>query len=180
MEEVRSERYPELKVIGEVEDMESLRRGDPSLYRAVQDVIAALHNDMLPMQVQHALVGAMSASTKRDVVAQIAGLDASILMTFKQQLQLVDAVLRRVVTPDGSKSSTADEMDVSVKDALNMSLRVTQVLVRDLPKIYKLEQIQKQERALHMLLDRHMSREHQDKYLELLEQIEKELADEGA
>lgn len=173
--EVSSPKYPSLRMPEEINDMATLRTGDPGMYRAVQDVIAGLKEDMIPAEVQHSILAAMTPGMQRELVARISGLDASVLMTFKQQLQLIDTVLRRVLNPDGTKNSAGAELDVSVKEAMNMSLKVTQVLTRDLPKIYTLERVQKQERALLLFMERHMDRKQQEKYLELLQDIEKEL-----
>lgn len=145
---------------------------DPGLRVAVEDVIGALRQDMLSYAVQEKIVEAMSPTTRRDIVAKIAGLEASVLMTFKQQIQLVDTVLRRIVNTDGTKTINADDYEIPLKDALNLSLKVTQVMVRDLPKIYTLDRIQKQEEALRRVMESHMTREQQEAVLYELERIE--------
>jgi hypothetical protein len=145
---------------------------DPGLRSSVEDVIGALRQDMLSYQVQERIIEAMSPTTRRDMVAKIAGLEASVLMTFKQQIQLVDTVLRRIVNSDGTVTPNADDYDIPLKDALNLSLKVTQVMVRDLPKIYTIDRIQKQEEALRRVMESHMTREQQEAVLLELERIE--------
>lgn len=142
------------------------------LSQPVKEVIGALKQDLLPMQVQMQIVNAMSPAARREMVAKIAGLEASVLMTFRQQITLVDTVLRRIVNDDGTVTSTAEDYDIPLKDALNLSLKVTQVMVRDLPKIYSLDRIQKQEEALRRVMESHLTREQQESLLEELEKIE--------
>ena len=141
----------------------------------VNEVIGALKQDLLPLHVQMKLVNAMSPAARRDMVAKIAGLEASVLMTFRQQIQLVDTVLRRIVNEDGTVTPNADDYDIPLKDALNLSLKVTQVMVRDLPKIYSLDRIQKQEEALRRVMEAHLDREQQETLLLELEKIEQGL-----
>lgn len=145
---------------------------DPSLHRAVQDVIGALRQDLLSSDIQRSIIDAMSPSARREMVAKIAGLEASVLMTFKQQIQLVDTVLRRIVNPDGTVTATAEDYDIPLKDAMNLSLKVTQVMVRDLPKIYTIDRIQKQEEALRRVMETHLTRPQQEALLAELERIE--------
>lgn len=170
--EGRREFLPEginpLRVLGE----STLLDRDPSLAGAVEDVIGALKQDLLPEDVQLALISAMSPSARRDMVSKIAGLDASVLMTFKQQINLVDTVLRRIVNDDGTVTANSEDYDIPLKDALNLSLKVTQVMVRDLPKIYTLDRVQKQEEALRRVMERCLTREQQEQVLLELERIE--------
>lgn len=143
-----------------------------SLTAPVRDVIGALKQDLLPMEVQMQIVNAMSPAARREMVAKIAGLEASVLMTFRQQITLVDTVLRRIVNDDGTVTATAEDYDIPLKDALNLSLKVTQVMVRDLPKIYSLDRVQRQEEALRRVMESHLTRDQQEALLEELEKIE--------
>jgi hypothetical protein len=145
---------------------------DPELASAVQEVIGALRQDMLPPATQLQIIEAMSPAARRDMVHKIAGLDASVLMTFKQQIQLVDTVLRRMFNHDGSLTASAEDMGIPPKDALALSLRVTQVMTKDLPKIYSVDRIQKQERALQQVMETMLTREQQEALLLELERIE--------
>lgn len=139
---------------------------------SVREVIGALKQDLLPLDVQMQIVNSMSPAARREMVAKIAGLEASVLMTFRQQITLVDTVLRRIVNDDGTVTATAEDYDIPLKDALNLSLKVTQVMVRDLPKIYSLDRIQKQEEALRRVMETHLNREQQEALLLELERIE--------
>lgn len=145
------------------------------LSEPVREVIGALKQDLLPVEVQLQIVNAMSPAARREMVAKIAGLEASVLMTFRQQITLVDTVLRRIVNDDGTVTATAEDYDLPLKDALNLSLKVTQVMVRDLPKIYSLDRIQKQEEALRRVMETCLDRDQQERLLEELEKIEQGL-----
>lgn len=176
--EVQSDRYPKITPPVEVTTLDSLRKADRGLYDSVSDTMAALRNDMLSPEIEMELFEAMGPNSQRTVVSRIAGLDASVLMTFKQMLNFVQTVLRQIIKPDGTKNTEAGNIDLSVKDAMAMAIRVTQVMTKDMPKIYTVERIQKQERALQMFMERHLTREQQSLYLKYLQQIEKELEDE--
>lgn len=169
--------YPSVKIQDEPKNLADLERMDAGLAKCLNDVIGALRMDIVPAEIQMAIVQAMSPATRRELVAQIAGLDASVLMTFKQQLQLVDVVLRRLVNEDGTPSVNIDKMGMSVKDALNMSLKVTQVMTRDLPKIYTIERVQRLEKALTTVMGSHMTKTQQN---EVLAELERLTAEEAA
>lgn len=178
MIEFNSERYPTLPTPVEVTNIESLRLADPTVYDALQIILANLRNDMLPDQVQLEIVNAMTPNTRRAVVQQIAGLDASVLMTFKQQIALVDNVLRRVVSPEGIALESGKSLDISVKDAMNMSLKVVGMLTKDLPKVYNIARVQRLEQALLSVVET-LPKVDQDRVLMALERAELESAKEG-
>lgn len=169
--ERHSSRFPTLPTPVEVSDLESLRTGDPALHRNVLEMITAIENDMLPPDVQMMMVQAMSPAVRREVVMKIAGLEASVLMTFKDQIHLVDTVLRNVVSKEGKLITGADTYGVTVKEAMNMSLKLSTTMVRDLPKIYSIERVQRAERALFEVVEKHLTREQQAKVLEELEKL---------
>lgn len=178
MTEVNSTRYPTLPTPVEVTNIESLRLADPAVFDALQIILANLRNDMLPDQVQLEIVEAMSPNTRRAVVQQIAGLDASVLMTFKQQISLVDNVLRRIVTPEGIPLESGKSLDISIKDAMNMSLKVVGMLTKDLPKVYNIARVQRLEQALLSVVET-LPKVDQDRVLMELERAELEAAKEG-
>ena len=72
----------------------------PQTSPSVENVIAMLKQDMLPLSTQEAILNAMSPTARRALVHKISGLDASVLETFKKQIQLVDNTLRRIVNDD--------------------------------------------------------------------------------
>ena len=165
MREVHSSKYPSLTKPVAVNDIASLRLGDPGLYEVWETMIGALRNEMLPVEAQVQLVEAMPPSTQREVVNKIAGFDSSILMTLKHQLHLVDSVLRRVIGEDGSSKPVEDHIDISPKEAINMSIRLTQVITRDLPKMYKVERVQNLEAALFEVVETLLTKDQQDAVL---------------
>lgn len=146
-----------------------LKKSDPALHRSFEDVVGALREDMLPTDHQHRLFSAMSPGVQREVVARVSGLDASILLTFKKQLELIDGILRRTFDEDGSVKGDEEDLGLAPKDALNMSLRVNQMMIRELPKIYNMDRIKRTEEAILSVMSKHMSRDQQNELLQALD-----------
>lgn len=145
---------------------------DPTLRRHVEAILAYLRQDMIPFETQLQIVNSMTPSARREIVSKVAGLEASLLMTVKQQVKLVDSVLRRIVNDDGSLRVDAENYEIPLKDAMNLALKVTQVITREMPKVYTLDRVQRQEEALRRVMEKHMTREQQEALLEELEKIE--------
>jgi hypothetical protein len=175
MNEVHSELYPSLAKPIPVNDVESLRLGDPGLFKLWDELVSALSLGLLPVEAQVKLVEAMPSSTQREVVNKIAGFDSSVLMTLKHQLHLVDSVLRRVIDDDGKVKTLDERIDISPKEAINMSIKLTQVITRDLPKMYKVERVQNLEAALFEVVETLLTKDQQDAVLLKLQ--EKNLED---
>lgn len=169
--ERHSERYPTLEVPPEITDIESLRLGDPSLYQTYQVMLGAVTTSLLPIEAMLKLVEAMPATVQRDLVNRIAGMESSVLMTLKHQLHLVDSVLRRVIGEDGRVITSDERIDISPKEAMNMSIKLTQVLTRDLPKMYKVERVQRLEEALFKVVETKLTKEQQDEVMLLLHEL---------
>lgn len=142
--------------------------------KAYEDVLTMVREDMLSEAKQKALVDAMSTNIQRELVQTYSSLDASVVVTFKKQLGLVDTVLRRIVNEDGSSKPSSEDYDISLKDALNLSLRVTQIMVKDLPKVYNIARVQKMEEALRRTMEETMTSEQQRQFLVRLEEVEAE------
>lgn len=171
------DKYPVMASPIPVTNMATLRYADPGMYAGIQELMVQLKHDMLPECIQLEIVEAMSPSTKRALVQQMAGLDASVLVTFKAQLKLIDAVCQRVINPDGTARKDHG-LDISVKDALNMSMKVIGMLVKDLPKVLTLSKVQRLEDAL-LEVVHSLPKDKQDEVLLLLEESEKKAAREG-
>lgn len=169
--ERHSDRYPTLEVPPEITDIESLRLGDPSLYQTYQVMLGAVTTSLLPIEAMLKLVEAMPATVQRDLVNRIAGMESSVLMTLKHQLHLVDSVLRRVIGEDGRVMTSDERIDISPKEAMNMSIKLTQVLTRDLPKMYKVERVQRLEEALFKVVETKLTKEQQDEVMLLLHEL---------
>lgn len=171
--------YPSIVDPGPVSSIESLRTADPEVYEALQTVMAYLRNDLLPEQAQLELIEAMSPSTRRQLVAQFAGLDASVVMIFKEQVALISNVTRRIVNPDGTMVPGGEgTMGISVKDAMNMSLKVVGMMTKDLPKVLTLGRVQRQEQALLQAAET-LPKDLQEVFLLNLERLEMEAAKNG-
>lgn len=98
-------------------------------------------------------------------------MDASFLTSLTKQVQLVDAVLNNLIEPDGRLKPSAVDLDISLKDALTLSTRVTQMLLRDLPRLYTVDRLQRMERALGDVMDEYFSEEQQQKVLIRLQEL---------
>lgn len=142
--------------------------------QTVEAIIGLIRQDMVSSEDQERILNAMTPNAQRALVAKIAGLDASIVMTIKKQIHLVDTVLRRIVSEDGTILHSAEDYDISLKDALNLSHKVSQMILRDLPKVYGIERIQKQEEALRRVMEKHLTRDQQEAMLMELERVENE------
>lgn len=160
-----------------VTNMASLKYADPALHAAIELLMVNLKLDMLPDSIQEDIVDSMSPTTKRSLVQRIAGLDASVLVTFKAQLALIDAVTRRVVTPEGVPIN-GHGLDIGVKDAMNMSLKVIGILVKDMPKVINLARVQRLEDSLLKVVET-LPKKAQDEVLRLLEEEETKAAREA-
>lgn len=169
--------YPPMASPIPVTSMGTLKYADPVMYAGIMELMVQLKHDMLPECIQMEIIEAMSPSTKRALVAQMAGLDASVVVTFKAQLKLIDAVCQRVINPDGTARKDHG-LDISVKDALNMSMKVVGMLVKDLPKVLTLAKVQRLEEALLEVVHT-LPKDKQDEVLLLLEELEKKAAKEG-
>lgn len=166
---MKEQRIPEdaAAVLPTVEGESHFRERDPELMEMVEDLMGALRQDMIPNTVQEALFDAMNPAVRRQLVARESGLDASVLSTFKDQLTLVDAVLRRTFNEDGTVKGGEDaNLAMSPKDILNMSLRVSQMMIKDLPKVYSMNRIQMMEQAIGEVVKDHMTREQQSAFID--------------
>lgn len=171
--------YPSMVDPGEVTDVDSLRIADPEVYEALQVVMAYLRNDLMPEGAQNELFEAMTPSTRRQIVSKYAGLDASVLMIFKEQLALINNVTRKVVTPDGQPVADGERsLGITIKDAMNMSLKIVGMMTKDLPKVITLARVQRQEQAL-LAAAETLPTKQQDEFLRILEQLELEAAKNG-
>lgn len=146
-------------------------RREPEIHSALSAVLQALRADLVPSEMQEELFRHMNSAVQRSIISEVSGLDASILVTFKQQLHLVDAILRRTFHSDGTLKFNAED-DVSTmepKDVLNLSLKVSQMMVKELPKVYNMDRIQRMETALYEVMSKHLTREQQQAFLEELD-----------
>jgi hypothetical protein len=136
----------------------------------IDDIIGALRQDMIPSKVQETLFNALNPAVRRQIVAKHSGLDASVLSTFKDQLTLVDAILRRTFSEDGTVKDAGD-LAMAPKDILAQSLKVSQMMIRDLPKVYSMDRIQRQEAAISEVVQSHMTREQQEVFIDALDKL---------
>lgn len=117
------------------------------------------------------ILNAIPREIMRRKIYQYAGLDASFLMTLTQQVRLVDSVVNQLVHTDGTLKPVSADVDISLKDALNLSTKVTQMMLRDLPKIYNLERVAKMEQAIGDVMEKYLTPGQQDEVLRRLEEL---------
>ena len=60
-------------------------------------ILQEIKSDKYTFEEQLSIVEAMHPSVRREIVQNIAGLDASLLMTFKEQIYIVDSLLRSIL-----------------------------------------------------------------------------------
>lgn len=169
---MKEQRIPDdaAAVLPTVEGDAYLKERDPELMSMVEDVVGALKQDMIPTDLQEKLFYAMNPAARRQLIAKNSGLDASVLGTFKDQLTLVDSVLRRTFNEDGTvKGGEEANLAMSPKDILNMSLKVSQMMIKDLPKVYSMNRIQMQEQAIGEVIENLMTREQQEAFIDALD-----------
>lgn len=142
----------------------------PGIAKAFDTVLGALKQDLVPGPVQEALFSALNPAVRRAMIAKEAGVDATILTTIKDQLRMVDAVLRRTFNEDGSIKTVGEEgVGMNPRDVLNLSLKVSQMMIRDLPKIYNVDRYQRTEAAVLATIQKHLNRDQQQTFITELE-----------
>lgn len=121
-------------------------------------------------QIQRMLDNA-PRETLRRVVQKMVGMDESFLMSLIKQVKLVDTVLNQLVTSDGRLKAETAEVGISLKDAMNLSIKVTSMLLKDLPKLYTVDRIQRLERAIGDVMEGHLTKEQQEAVLLRLQEL---------
>lgn len=138
---------------------------------AIAVVIARLENgDVLYNDIM-ALLKAIPRDIMRRLVYEYAGMGSSLLMTLNKQVQLVDTVLSQLVASDGTLKPRPEGISIDLKDAMNLSIKCSQLILRDLPKVYNIERIQKLEMAMGEVMEKHLSAEQQAEVLKRLEEL---------
>lgn len=160
---------PELESVKpDVDGVEAL---PAELRTAYNEVAYALSAGIIPPKLATVLLESLPPETLREIIHKTAGLNASLLHTLQRQVYLVDAVLNQMLYPDGRLRPTVPEhVDISVKDALGLSIKMTQIVTRDIPKLIDSERILRLERALGDVME-DMPREYQTKILDRLSEI---------
>lgn len=137
----------------------------------VDEICSMMQLGMLDYSDILKIVEALPAEHLRELVRKVAGTDESFLLTFKKQVALVDAVISQLVDQNGNLKPRANELDISLKDALTMSNRTSEMMVKHLPKLYTVDRIQRLERAIGDVMEQHMTVEQQQHVLERLQEL---------
>ncbi len=175
MSEVSSDKYPPMASPQQVTDIASLQEADPEVYDAIQLLRSHISDELLTEEIQKEIFNCMSPSVRRMIVQDAAGLDASVVVTFKEQLRLVELVCSKVISPDGLPLQTGHKLGITVKDAMNMSMKIVGMMVKDLPKVITLARVQRKENVLTEVINS-LPPAAQEKALALLEKLEMEAA----
>lgn len=155
---------PEFKAITTLDE---LRRGDPTMYHMWDEIRSAIENGMLPDAALLRLIEAMPQATQRDMVHRVAGMDASLLLSFKNTMRLIEKTLEEVLASDEYSRKSG----ITAKEAMNMQIRLSTTMARDMPKFIKLESVQRQERALTHVMETLLTKEQQKAVLDELDRI---------
>lgn len=148
-----------------------LTADSPALQNAIDTVITHARAGLIPEPTLQTLLDQLPTETLRSVVERVAGTDESLLMTFTKQVRLVDAVLNNIVYPDGRPRESAAEYGIKLKDAIAMALRISQIMVRDLPKLHNMSRLQRMEQALGDIMESELSPAQRDKVLARIKEL---------
>lgn len=144
---------------------------DPTLSASVSEVINALRAGILPPAAISGLLKSLPDTSRRDFLTKHTGLNSSVLDTVQTQVTLIDRILKNTFNDDGTISDRADAIGMEPKDVLNACLKVSQIMSKDLPKIYTMKRITEMEQALFKVIDKHMTPEQRDEFIDELEKV---------
>lgn len=136
-----------------------------------QEVIKLISTQRISNSQIQQIIEAIPTETLRELVRKVAGTDESFLMTFKKQVALVDAVINQLVDKQGNLKPRAEEVEITLKDALTLSTKVSEMMVRHLPKLYTVDRIQRLERAIGDVMEEFMTAEQQQAVLLRLHEL---------
>lgn len=169
-----SDIYPELANPQAISDIASLRECSPEIYDAIQVLQQYMRDGMLNEEIQLEIFNTMSPEVRRGIVMEAAGLEASVVVTFKEQLKMVEKVCSQVISPEGLPLQEGiKKLGLTVKDAMNMSLKIVGMMTKDLPKVITLARVQRKERVLTEAIES-LPQHARDTALALLEKLELE------
>lgn len=142
----------------------------------IDELCTEMREGMLEPSQYQMIVESLPNEMLRELVRKVAGTDESFLITFKKQVALVDAVINQLVDKNGNLKPQADEVEISLKDALTLSNRASEMMVRHLPKLYTVDRIQRLERAIGDVMEEFMTTDQQQRVLERLHELTAESA----
>lgn len=137
----------------------------------VEYIKTALEMDWLTDEEMSDILESFPLTKMRHLVYKYAGMDASLFMTLKQQVRLVNSVVNNLVTPAGEIRPSAADAEISLKDALMLSERVTRMMLKDLPEVYNLERVAKLEQAMGDVMEKNFTPEQQSLVLDRLQEL---------
>ena len=137
----------------------------------VEAVLVALREGTLNHVVAVELISEAPLDAIREATHKTSGMNESLLVTMARQISLIDNVVKNMVTSTGQLRPGIEDQGIKLKDALDLSLRMTQTMMRDLPKLYEMDRLQKLEEALGGVMEEMLTEEQRKAVLDRLREI---------
>lgn len=138
---------------------------------AVEQVITAIAEGILGDADIQSILQAVPRDTMRRLVYEYAGMGSDMLLMLNKQVQLIDSVLNQLVTPDGHLKQVPEGFGMGLKDAMNLSVKCSQMILREFPKVYSISRVQRLEMAIGEVMEKHLTPEQQGEVLKRLEEL---------
>ena len=137
----------------------------------VEETLLALRYSRLSQDAAVELLMAAPGDVMQEAVRRSSGMNESLLVTLARQIRRIDAVVQNLITDSGELKPGIEEQGIKLKDALDLSLRISQHMMRDLPKLYDMDRLQKLEESLGSVMEEMLSEEQQRRVLERLREL---------
>lgn len=150
---------------------EQFEEREPELAHALKLVMDGIDAGLIPEKQQRDLWPVISSNLRREIVAREGSIDAATLSTFKQQMAMVSGIMNKLFETDGTPIMHEEGgFGMTHKDAMNLWMKLNQMMTRDLPKIVTMERVQRLEQAMVGVMEKTMTA---DQRAAVLEQFEK-------
>lgn len=137
----------------------------------VEETLLALRHNQLTQDAAVELLLAAPSDVMQEAVRRSSGMNESLLVTLARQIRRIDAVVQNLITDTGELKPGIEDQGIKLKDALDLSLRMSQHMMRDLPKLYDMDRLQKLEESLGSVMEELLTEEQQRKVLERLREL---------
>ena len=137
----------------------------------VEETLLALRHNQLTQDAAVELLLAAPSDVMQEAVRRSSGMNESLLVTLARQIRRIDAVVQNLITDTGELKPGIEDQGIKLKDALDLSLRMSQHMMRDLPKLYDMDRLQKLEAALAGVMETEMDQTQRDRILLRLKEM---------
>ena len=137
----------------------------------VEETLLALRHNQLTQDAAVELLLAAPSDVMQEAVRRSSGMNESLLVTLARQIRRIDAVVQNLITDTGELKPGIEDQGIKLKDALDLSLRMSQHMMHDLPKLYDMDRLQKLEESLGSVMEELLTEEQQRKVLERLREL---------